>query len=330
MKKRNSNIEAIRGIASILIVFIHFPVENSWWKYLVAIAKFGVPFFLMVSGYFSYHNTNEENILYAKKRLVSTIKITVLGIAICSFVNTLLCYFQGDNCLQWLLDRLNKSYIIKFLVFNRTYGVSFVMYYLFMLIYVYILYIIINKLKLIKLMYFLIPILLLLNVIVSKSTDKWYFAGNFFLTGIPFFGLGNYIRYKHMECKQWMLFSAIIVGIFISIIEAYFNGNCYLYIGSIPLSVGIFIFGISTERTIFPKFMSLFGSNYSMLIFLLHVPTGQLIMFLLACYGIDHSNFLPFVVIFITIIISIIIVLFKKSFLLLKIKTEQRNNVSAK
>ena len=52
--KRNQLLEAIRGAACILVVFCHFDIKGVIGTYIVAIARFAVPFFLILSGYYSY------------------------------------------------------------------------------------------------------------------------------------------------------------------------------------------------------------------------------------------------------------------------------------
>ena len=55
--QRNQNIDFFKGIACILIVFIHAPFPEFFGDYIIKpIARFAVPFFFMVSGYFLYHS----------------------------------------------------------------------------------------------------------------------------------------------------------------------------------------------------------------------------------------------------------------------------------
>ncbi len=304
MKKRNKNLEAVRAIACLFIVFVHFHLQGEIGTYVVAVARFGVPFFLITTGYYSYKGSAEADIAYAKKRLVSFLKLTLIGTGICVSANSLVSFLQGEHPLQWFINTMRIQTLTRFLIFNRAGWLSSVMYYLFMMLYVYVIYILANKLHVLRFLYYAVPLLLLLNVYVSKAYDHWFYAGNFFLTGVPFFLVGNYLKYKEKKVDDELIAACLVFGFFCTIAENYFKSDCYCYFGTIPLALGAFWFGIGEEKKGIPEVLSSFGTKYSMLLFLLHCSIGKIIIFFVKSNDISLGSFAPFVVIAATVFIS--------------------------
>ncbi len=309
VSKRNTMLDSFRGMACLLVVFCHFPLDNDLGTYIVAVARAAVPFFLLISGYFSLRSSSDDNINYARKKLISTVKLLVIGIVICIFFNTMFCILKGQAPLKWLKAAFGYKAIIKLMVFNLSYWLSAVMYYLFMMVYVYLIYILLNKYKLIKKSYCLIPVLLAINILLGRLKLNWYYSGNFFLTGIPFFLLGNMIKEKNIRFKSVTHnVLAIFGGLIMTCIENYYFGHCYCYVGTIILATSVFVLCISCEDVKKENRLDEFGIKYSMLIFLLHCHVGNYVCLFFEKCGITLGNYKPFIVIISTIFISMPIV----------------------
>ena len=52
--QKNSTLELIKLFASYMVVFIHVPFYGKYGDAIDAIARFAVPFFFLVSGFYSY------------------------------------------------------------------------------------------------------------------------------------------------------------------------------------------------------------------------------------------------------------------------------------
>lgn len=189
VRKRNAMLESIRGLACILVVLCHFKIKSGLGMHIIAFARFSVPFFLILSGYFSLKSSDEENIAFAKRKLLATSRLLAIGILVCITSNTIQCMLRSEEPFKWFIDVISLETIFNFIIFNRANWLSSVMYYLFMMIYVYTVYIFMNKLNLMRIAYYFVPVLLMINVLVSKKCDNWYYAGNFLITGFPFFTL---------------------------------------------------------------------------------------------------------------------------------------------
>ncbi len=51
---RYDSLDTFKFIACFMVVLLHFPINNNLGDYLATIARIGVPFFFLVSGFFSY------------------------------------------------------------------------------------------------------------------------------------------------------------------------------------------------------------------------------------------------------------------------------------
>ena len=72
---RNSNIDFLKGIAAILVVFIHVRFDGWEGKYVADIARFSVPVFFLTSGYFSF----QVDYGRIKKRICHVLWLIVLA-----------------------------------------------------------------------------------------------------------------------------------------------------------------------------------------------------------------------------------------------------------
>lgn len=53
-------LDIIRLIASIFVLLIHCPIDGMTGGYITAIGRFAVPFFILVSGFFSDYSDNDN------------------------------------------------------------------------------------------------------------------------------------------------------------------------------------------------------------------------------------------------------------------------------
>ena len=97
---RNRSIDALRAIACAFVLFVHCPFPGVFGVLVSALARFAVPFFLMVSGYYCWRNTDGAMLAAAKKQLRSTAKLTLIGTAFYAIANTLRDVLAGSNPLS--------------------------------------------------------------------------------------------------------------------------------------------------------------------------------------------------------------------------------------
>ena len=71
-KHRNHSLDFLKFIASFLIVCIHFKVFGQTGNLISVIARFAVPVFFMISGYYAY-NDDENKLKYKVTKIIKYI-----------------------------------------------------------------------------------------------------------------------------------------------------------------------------------------------------------------------------------------------------------------
>lgn len=309
---KNNTLNLIKAIAAISVVFIHIKFPNEAGNIITSLARFAVPFFFMTSGYFAYQsNYNKERNLRNIKKILKITLFALIGYFIWKII-----YYNYYGNLDLLYNRLtDKEFIKIFFQYNKT-VLGMHLWYLLALIYIYIMYYFIDKYKVHKVSYYLIPLILIINILLGEITIfnnikiEYETTRNFMLTGFPFFMLGNLIKYSKEKIKYNNLVLIIFIIIFIitSILEFYKIGTCDLYISTIFLSITLFILGIQNPNLIGNKnILAVIGDKYSLTIFILQIIVID--AFKIWSYPANNIYFEyaePILIIFILIIISII------------------------
>lgn len=81
---RNSSLDLVKGIACVFVVFMHCEFPGRLGILVQCVARFCVPFFFMVSGYFCYR---EEGITDYRKKIRHIAVITLTASLRCTSRN---------------------------------------------------------------------------------------------------------------------------------------------------------------------------------------------------------------------------------------------------
>lgn len=310
--KKNNTLDFIRTIACVLVVFIHISFPGDFGYYVSAIARFAVPFFFMVSGYFAYKENG--NGLHIFKQLKKIILLALLSVSLYFIFSYIISIYTRN--LNFIQDTFNFQNLKYFVLFNSL-PVGSHLWYLFSLIYVYIIYYLSKYVfKIDKILYIFIPILLLSCILIEYFVvfDFIFYKNivfrNFLFIGLPFFMLGNLInKYKDsyfiklLENKILLFFS--LFGLLIVLFEAYCSDYMDLYFGSILLSSSIFLYGIKNGSAINAENMVCkFGKNYSLGIYIVHC----VFISLYSIFIVDYDNILvqwcaPFIILILSFVV---------------------------
>lgn len=266
---RNSSIDTVRAIACAFVLFVHATFPNPFGLYVAAIARFAVPFFLMVSGYYAFKADEADALRVARRRLASTAKLTLAGTLFYAASNTLRQLILGQSALSWISPLFTPEGIFNFFVFNRAVVLSSVMYYLFMLLYVYGIFLLIIKTRTLRAAYALVPVLLFACVALDEFFGlPWYYSGNFLLTGLPFFLLGHYFAQKPPRFAHPG--RLVLPSLLLTLFETTLFGEAYCYIGTLMTAVGLFLFCLNAPQTKLPQALASFGRTCSATVFIIH------------------------------------------------------------
>jgi len=284
-------IDAIRGIACVFVLMVHVTFPGEFGIYIKALARFAVPFFLMNSGWFARMGDAAAELSGAKRQLRKILRMTLMVCVLHIIGNSLTSLVAGEGIYAWVLPHWKIETLINFLLFNRSKIFSSVVYYFFMLIYVYLLFLLFlyAKKKGVRVhetvMKVLIPLLLAANLYISEINSlTWYWAGNWLLTGIPFFFIGYFMREwdeTHRPAGKKLALPLMAAGIAITFIEIPFGGdNVYLYAGTIITTVALYHFAAHFAGRV-PGALVHFGRAYSQKIFIIHCMIYNILLAIL-------------------------------------------------
>ena len=261
---------------------------------LLAIARFSVPFFFAVSGYFFCSKSPENQLRSIPRKIRKLLIMTVIS-EICYF--SYFALLQAKNigftfqCIQNVIDAEFWEYYCKelparLLVFSPVFNGR--LWFVLTLAVIYVLMYGVIKFRLIDtLIRFSLPVLLI-SLYLERSIPGIYaaFSLNRFILmmPLPFFMLGYAFRLhalRVMRRSTLLYSSAIVIGLLLSALEGLFYPNCILYFGTVLTVTGVF--GIAAKHTGFcpasliVKELDHIGAECSLFIYIMHPMIGWII-----------------------------------------------------
>ena len=237
---RNNTLDFMKLIASYMVVFIHVLFYGQVGTLFDALARFAVPLFFTVSGFYSY-DVPEKQI---KRRIVHIFRLLLLAVAAYTLWNVLPYVIAWDiqGLVQYFSGYSNFERLAKLFLLNVSLC-SVHLWYLYAILYVYICYLFVLVFKINKKIVFLVSLLLLViqillgeGLAICKVIVPITLVRNFAFMGIPFFGLGllaNAYRHKLCNVSNGIIIISLLIGIVETVLSRYFFGKNELYIGSV-------------------------------------------------------------------------------------------------
>lgn len=103
--KRNQTMELCKFIASFFVVFIHAPFPGKLGGLVDCLARFAVPMFFMISGYFNYQATSRQVL----RRLKHILTLFLIGALFRQFCICLSIELNGGSTIAHLLTVIPES-----------------------------------------------------------------------------------------------------------------------------------------------------------------------------------------------------------------------------
>lgn len=283
---RNQVLDSAKAAAAYSVVLLHIRFPGETGNVINAAARFAVPFFFLISGYFCYRESREAVL----KRMPGKVKhILYLAFLALPFYIVWECIqkgIEGESVGDWLKNLLVPHNIEDFVKYNSTTPVKPHLWFLFALLYCYLLFWAVEKLRLHKLAYALIPVLLFCNFWMDGKSGE---AGNtyrimefrnYLFTGFPFFMLGHFIHREkgRLQKRVPSAVCAVLIaaGAGLSIAEYFILGRRELFAGSVILSVSFFLFAVFQEGKKGPEVLGRIGAKYTFSIYVLHMAVGDI------------------------------------------------------
>lgn len=273
---KNLTFFSAKIIACFFVICLHISFPGRIGQIITTFARFAVPLFFMITGYYTVCNDKYKMLEKIDKRLKKIINLTLISFVFYLVLNILINIKNG-TLENYILGIKNCTNIFKFLFLNWTtpiIGVGHI-WYLFALVYVMIILKVVNKYNLYKKSYIL-SILIIIGIYIWELVDSYYKLGvsqiyyrNAWLMGFSFFMLGHLIKANEnkflLTRKKLIVFSLIMITSILILLHyepKIINGDNCLYLCSVLTDIFIFVIAININNiNLFSKAGELDSSN---------------------------------------------------------------------
>ncbi len=294
--QKNYTLELLKLFASYMVVFIHIMFYGEMGIIMDALARFAVPFFFLISGYYSFQIKPEKII----KRIRHLLGLLIFATVCCTLFNIVVVLLKGTvgGIASYLEKYLNIGTLIKLFIFNVPVS-SVHLWYLLAMVYVYVVFYFVTMLRLNEKVIFIVSFsLLFLHILLGECLSALgivvpiAIVRNFALMGIPFFALGLFTK-KHenklRSIPNYMLIVAVAIGIFESLFSRYFFGKNELYVGSLLILFAIVAVFIKYPTVKYPPFFNAL-SGCSTYVYIFHIMISSVILRIYKLVTIDFNT----------------------------------------
>lgn len=306
--KINHRIDYYKGLACILVVFIHARFPSPFGEVVVSIARAAVPFFFMVSGYFAY-KVDDDLMLRDIPRKARHIALIAFWACLYNFACELLVeVVSGTNLLIWLQETFSPLDVFLWVVFNNAIP-GMHLWFLFALLYCYGALYLLAKTRSVKAAYLLIPVLFAccwaqqsFQIVTLGLPEKLVpvLSRNWLLAGMPFFLTGYYIASKRDVLTNRLgeagsvriLMAVCAASVFGSTLEGCILGNqSELLLFTPALTASCFMIALMKPETsgLFETAVEKIGRRYSLLIYVIHWSIFKAVDLLIQLFNLQSS-----------------------------------------
>lgn len=294
--QKNDTLELLKLLASYMVVFIHVRFYGKLGTVAETLARFAVPFFFLISGFFSY-KISPEKIL---KRIKHIALLLLFSVVLYTVFNVAVLLFSGDirGIISYFSNYLNIKNLLKIFVFNVSFC-ALHLWYLYASLYVYIIFYFATVLRIKeKFIFFFSLSLLAVRLILGEGFSILGIAApdslirNFALTGVPCFSLG--LLAKKYEAKlrnvpNFILFIMIAAGAAESLLFRFFIKLNELYIGSLLILFAIVVIFIKYANITYPRSLKVLD-GCSTYIYIYHIMVAQVAVIIYGLFHLDPST----------------------------------------
>ncbi len=263
MNNRNRFLDVIKLLACFMVIIIHTKGIGVADEYVVALTRWAVPFFFVLTGmYFFKNDLSKENIRKCSlKKGLKFLKILLIVEFVYLLYSLVYYLCRGVSFIEWLELKFNLTSIVRFfinstLVKDAANGILH-LWFLVAIVKCSIVFLIIAPIF--KSLYKYITVVALFSVyavniaspeILKNIHFSWLLTGlAFLLIGVAFSDYFNTKVYKLTESEQvvWqqkvmrIAPTIIIVGILSTIMETYFMGTREIYFGSLLIVISVIL-----------------------------------------------------------------------------------------
>lgn len=284
LKKTNYFTNYLKGLACLGIVLVHCRFPSVPGAVITAFARSGIPFFFILSGYYTFYTDREKTLAVTWRRVKKTFQLLVTAMLFYIAWRILPKLLSGGipEAFSWIQTALfQQQNLLDFLLFNVTDSVNGVLWYIPAALYVYLLFgILVKSGSKGNALYIAALILLAVNLVLCEIGSlagfgihlKWY--RNFLLTGFPLFMLGHYLHKKEKEIQMLKRNTPILIaalGAAMILLECRLVGNALLYTGNVVFIIGLYLYAIQNSLSKKGTLMEQIGSKLYLYIYISQV-----------------------------------------------------------
>ena len=268
MKTKNDCLNVWKGIAAFAVVLIHCTLPGVPGEIIKGIARFAVPLFFLISGYFAYGR--EDAVL--RRREIHILRLYMGAVAV-YYLWAAIRYFLSQRTFAQMGAELfpdGGRTVSDLLFFNRT-AMAPHLWFMGTLVYCYLFYRLLARKRLEERAYLLIPVLLAATGIAVPV--RW--IRSFWLTGFPFFLWGSWFACREKQGRLQLHRGAgmalVAGGMLLSSVECLWSGYDELYVGSILTAGGLFSLALAFADLGKGSLLARIGERDSANIYLWHM-----------------------------------------------------------
>lgn len=294
--RRNNTLDILKLLASYMVVFIHVMFWGRIGVIVDALARFAVPLFFLVSGYYA-DNASPEKLRQRTYRLMRMLILASLAYVVYDVFWLFLD--QGtQEVIRYFQAYTDPRNLLELLVFNSAVHTAH-LWYLLAGIYVYGIFCMVKTHEVpTKVLLAAAILLLTLHLALGEFLAVFHVVlpiqrvRNFALTGLPFFCFGmiaNRYQQKIKMISAGTIVAFILIGALETVLSRYFFGKNELYIGTLLILVSLVaIFIKYPDRYYPPRLLALTGcSTY---IYLCHPMIAALLWRVYAMLGVAYGD----------------------------------------
>ncbi|NSK34286.1 acyltransferase [Blautia schinkii] len=301
MKTRNKTLDMVKAICAYSVVLLHIHFPGTAGNIANVLARFAVPVFFMVSGYFCYRGDDTEFIRTGKK-IRHVLTLILVAFPVCAMWELIQNHIDGDSQSKWLESLFSGEHIRQFLLYNNSSQVKWHLWFLPALLYCYFLFAAVSRFRLYRPAYILIPVLLVIHFGMEEFSPylgehfRVMQFRNYLFTGFPFFMTGHLIHKYQQQVRNWfdgrketLLYGMVAAGAVSSLIEYQYLGKQELLLGSVLMAVGLFLTAIVKQDGKVPEILAETGQKYAFFIYLFHLCVADILKDIFRAAGLGRN-----------------------------------------
>ena len=277
---KNSTLELLKLLASYMVVFIHVLFPGKFGVAVDAIARFAVPFFFLISGFYSTQITTSK----IRQRIWSAAKLFLIA-AVCFTLFRLANFVvSGDvaGIRLYFAQYRDPMVLAKLFFLNCTLS-SVHLWYLLAIIYVYFFLYLATKLRVKENIIIIVAICILAVHLLMEECLPFFgvsfpaeLTRNFVFMGIPFFSLGLLAKKQEDKLRSvpnYIVVLAAALGILESVLSRFLGERNELYLGSLLITFALTVVFIKYSHVKFSRAFDFF-SGCSTYIYIFHLAVS--------------------------------------------------------